>query len=675
MVVVYHIWPSALPGGFVGVDVFFVISGFLITTHLLSRPPTTGRALLGFWSRRIRRLLPAATLVLFCTLLATRLLAPETTWAQTGRQVRAASLYVVNWDLAHSSVNYLAASSESPVQHYWSLSVEEQFYIVWPLLLCGLCLLAARRRFSPRGLLLAGPVAIVLLSLGWSVWDTAHDPAAAYFVTPTRIWELGLGAVLASLALPGHGWGRPAPRSLRVTLFWAGVVAILVAGVTYSGRTPFPGWRAALPVLGSVAVIAARVPVERGTASRWVAWTPVKWVGDVSYSIYLWHWPLIMLLPYAVGTSLGPLDKVSVLLATLALAALTKKYVEDPFRTSNWGRPLAKSYILGAALMAVVVAAASLQLVEVRHRQAAQKAEFRAKLSAGATCFGAPAMTAPDPCVALTRSGSLVPSPSAVAEQQSPAWRPAQGRANCFAGPPSFSTVVCHYGDASARTQVTLIGNSHAAQWIPAIDTIAQRRHWRVTTYLATGCSLSYNLQDLVAKGMQAGSDEGCQAWSHRVVRQVTSHPADLVIMGNKSWGAAVDSSSKAESEAAYEQGYAGVLRALDRAGQRTIVIRDTPYHPTVSVPQCLLQHSDYAACGGARSDWLPHDQLVAAAHRLAGEHVRVVDMTKYVCSARRCPAVIGQVPVYFDYSHLSEAFVRTAAPLLARRLPQLSSS
>ena len=203
MVLVYHLWPNRLTGGFTGVDVFFLISGFLITSHLLSHPPTGLRDLLAFWSRRIRRLLPASLLVLFVTLIASRLVAPETQWGNTTRQVKAAALYFVNWRLADDSVDYLASqNAPTPVQHFWSLSVEEQFYFVWPIfiLLLGFLALLLRRRAAP--FFIGGLGIAVVASLWFSVHETKVEPARAYFVTPTRIWELGIGGLLAARAHP-----------------------------------------------------------------------------------------------------------------------------------------------------------------------------------------------------------------------------------------------------------------------------------------------------------------------------------------------------------------------------------------------------------------------------------------------------------------------------------------
>ncbi|MBC7596008.1 MAG: acyltransferase, partial [Kineosporiaceae bacterium] len=198
LVLLFHLWPNRLGGGYIGVDIFFVISGFLITSHLVAHPPRNARGLAEFWGRRIRRLLPASLLVLFSTIVVSRLIAPETQWANTARDVRAATLYALNWRLAGNSVDYLASeNASSPVQHFWSLSVEEQFYLIWPILILGLMLWALRSQRDQLRTAFAGLAVVVAASLAYSIYETAYDPPLAYFVTPTRIWELGIGGILA----------------------------------------------------------------------------------------------------------------------------------------------------------------------------------------------------------------------------------------------------------------------------------------------------------------------------------------------------------------------------------------------------------------------------------------------------------------------------------------------
>ncbi|MDO9354042.1 MAG: acyltransferase, partial [Solirubrobacteraceae bacterium] len=295
VVILGHSWPQAFSGGFVGVDVFFVISGFLITGHLVREVQRSDRiSLIGFWARRVRRILPAAMLVLAVVIVATLAVVPESRWDTFLHEMRASGLYVQNWQLAGSATDYFAAAegTQSPVQHYWSLSVEEQFYLVWPLLLGGAALFLRGPYRRPGLVMLMGGVAAV--SLAYSIAETSSDPAAAYFVTPTRVWEFALGGLLSLLPVAaGH-------ERRRAVVSWVGLLAIAVAVARYDDATAFPGYAALLPVLGTVAVVWAGLPRAPWSPSRLMAARPVQVVGGVSYSLYLWHWPLLILLPYAL---------------------------------------------------------------------------------------------------------------------------------------------------------------------------------------------------------------------------------------------------------------------------------------------------------------------------------------------------------------------------------------
>ena len=241
LVLAYHLWPDILTGGYVGVDVFFVISGFLITAHLLEHPPNRVRDLAEFWGRRIRRLLPAAFLVLAVTAVASRMVAPDTRWAANAGEIIASAFYVQNWLLAANSVDYLgAAEPPTPVQHYWSLSVEEQFYLFWPVLILLVFWLARRWRLGAVMVTRVAMLAVVGISLFISVTATATEPASAYFITPTRIWELAVGGFVATL--PPLASPR-LPGRVVDGVAWLGLAMLILAGVVFSGETLFPGDR------------------------------------------------------------------------------------------------------------------------------------------------------------------------------------------------------------------------------------------------------------------------------------------------------------------------------------------------------------------------------------------------------------------------------------------------
>lgn len=329
-VVLYHFWPAALPAGFVGVDVFFVVSGFLITGLLLRDVERFDRVRLReFYVRRIRRILPAALVLLSACAAATLLFVPRIEWRPFLQQILSSALYVQNWHLARDSQIPRRADLEStPVQHFWSLSVEEQFYLVWPLLIIAALWLAVRlgRR---RVLVVAGVLAAATVaSFVHGVVLTGQDHNLAYFSTLSRAWEFGVGGLLALLpALAGERL-----RRTRVVAAWVGLVAIAVAARTFTDHELFPGAIALVPVLGTAAIIWAGMPRAALSLAPVAGLRPVQWFGGISYSLYLWHWPIIMFTPYLTGRPSQAPVMVLLLALSIVVADASKRWIEDPFR-------------------------------------------------------------------------------------------------------------------------------------------------------------------------------------------------------------------------------------------------------------------------------------------------------------------------------------------------------
>ena len=369
-VVLYHVGVPGFGGGYVGVDVFFVLSGFLITGQLLRELRRTGRiSLPGFYARRARRLLPASALVALVTVAATALVESTDAARRTARDAVWAAFSAINYHLAASGTTYSNVGAEpSKLLHYWSLAVEEQYYLLWPVLLLGLAALArrlGRRRSLLVPVVVAGLGVLAVGSLLLSAWQTPRSQPWAYFGLQTRAWELALGALVAT----GAGRLERLPGPVAAGLSWAGVLAVLVAVVGFDDQTVFPGTAALLPVVGAAAAVAAGCRTRPTGAAVVLSRRPLLAVGGLSYSLYLWHWPAVVLTP-DVLTGIPPvLARLLGAVGALGLAALSLRLVENPVRTARRLAGPRRGLTLGAALVgtvAVVSLVASVALPTAR---------------------------------------------------------------------------------------------------------------------------------------------------------------------------------------------------------------------------------------------------------------------------------------------------------------------
>ncbi|HET7630180.1 MAG TPA: acyltransferase, partial [Candidatus Saccharimonadales bacterium] len=414
-VLLYHFWPSRLTGGYVGVDIFFVISGFLITGHLLKKPPVTAHKLADFWARRIKRLLPAASFVLLVTLVAGLAWLPDTMTHTLLKETASAAVYVENWTLASTATDYLSSqNAPSPIQHFWSLSVEEQFYMIWPLLIGGAFLLSKRLKQGSKKLVWFGLSGLFAASLAYSVYLTKQDPAAAYFVTPTRMWELSLGGLVAFLStyeikrITGY---------MSASIAWAGLIMIAASLLFFTEKTSFPGYTALLPTLGTALVILAAADGVKWSPGRLLGLKISQFFGDISYSLYLWHWPLLIIAPYALGFTPHASVKLALIALAVALSALMKRFIEDPVRFHPIiNRRKLITYGYGFASMAVVVAASFGTLQYKNVAQAHAVAQINHELNSGSNCLGAAAMKNKD----CTPMGRKLITPSSFAKTDKP---------------------------------------------------------------------------------------------------------------------------------------------------------------------------------------------------------------------------------------------------------------
>jgi peptidoglycan/LPS O-acetylase OafA/YrhL len=656
LVVAFHLDPDLVPGGYVGVDAFFVISGFLITSHIATQVERTGTLKLReFWARRLRRLLPAAVVVLVSSTIATWLFVPSTLWEQTVRQVIASALYVQNWALAADAVDYLAeGNSPTVAQHYWSLSVEEQFYVIWPLLTIATVVVLRRMgrlhlSRSALGVVIAG---LSAASLAYSIHLTSVDPSRAYFVTGTRVWEFGLGSVLALMAV--GGWKH---ASLRVVSGWVGVALLTWAGLRFDSQTPFPGWAALLPVVGTMAIISAGGPQVRGSAAQLLSLRPVRFIGDISYSVYLWHWPIVVVVPFITGHALTRVDMLLALAATVVLAWATTRLVEDPLRQARWlSKHTLRTFVLAGTSMAVVSAGA-LAVQWDLDRQIDQT-------SAGTTateCLGPAAIGLPTQCPPAASLADLVAGPAAVSRQNaSPPFR------GCQTNLRATEVATCLIGSTSPTRTIAIVGDSHATQWFAALDRVGKDRGWAVRTYVRASCP--WTPTERVLPDEPPETWPLCRSHNAEVLQLLLDDPAiDLVLTSSFSHAYDWREGEARTGQAALEAGVSTYDRMLHKAGKPLVVIRDVPAVKDLkNSPDCLAAADSLTDCDLSRSEALTPDLYASAAQRLG---IPVIDLTDAFCDDTACRAVVGSTIVYRDYSHLSQEYSDAMAPLLGRAI------
>ncbi|NUL43614.1 acyltransferase [Cellulosimicrobium funkei] len=645
-------WPA---GGFLGVDVFFVVSGFLITGLLIREHERTGTiSFRAFYGRRIKRILPASFLVLFVTVVASYVVFPETRARSTLLDAIWALFFAGNWRFATNGTDYFQEGTlPSPIQHYWSLGVEEQFYMVWPWLMLGLFALWAHfRRASTRTVLSMAIGVIILGSFVWALTETASDPTWAYFSTLSRAWELGVGALLAVagpllLRIPGV---------IRPYLTWAGLAGMVasVLWITSDGGA-FPAPLAALPVLSVALVIAAGA----GPAARapWILTNPIsRYIGDISFSLYLWHWPVIVLL-VAVMPAGDPAYYLSALVLSVGLSVVSYHLIEDPLRRAAWLRrptgPVAgqrpqrptRFRVAVVILGVVLVAGTSMALVSQRTDPGPAPVAESSTEQLKEECLGAASVDSPVDCQAL--GDSLWPSIDTYATEVG-------GSFQCWREEGGDAFPECDLGDANGDLKVALRGDSHAASLLPALEPIAEEQGWELDVFTGWGCH--WYVHDV--------GDNCYGPLEQAQERMLTGEPYDAVIVSSSRYDVVRSEQDRMER---YEQAWAPVAAR----GTKIIVVADVPGTSEEAL-QCMTRvgftPQDHD-CGTSRQEAFELvDPLPEVASRIEG--AEVIDLTRYYCSDDFCPSVIGNAVVYRDSkAHTTATYVRTLKPTLETSL------
>ena len=688
VVVLYHAGIPFMGGGYVGVDVFFVISGFLITGLLVREMENTGRLdLPRFYARRIRRLLPASVLTLVAVAALTVISLPQTRWASVAGDIRWSSGYLVNWRFADRAVDYLAADvAPSPVQHFWSLGVEEQFYLVWPFLLLAVTLLARRQGHPIRRSLGVGLLVVAIPSLAWSIHLTPISPGSAYFVSTTRMWELAIGGAVA-IAAPVIS---KMPRALAELLTAGGLAGILVVSASYGEGTLFPGSAALVPVAATAAVIAAGTAHRDTSGGRLLSLSPLVAVGGFSYALYLWHWPLLVFADATWGELSIPVA-LSVVTVATALSWATYSRFEQPIRQSSAIiSPPRRGLALGLVLTGLGVGAgfwlsSLVPMVEPVLAQPSVATVAPPTTQATPTTDSLPvttAMTAPTSAstttstTTATTTTTLVPPEigvQIVADTITPDPlvarddRPDVYDDGCHQNQADPEPISCQYG-ASSGPLVVLVGDSHAAQWVPPFQLLADQYGFQLMTITKSACSF-VDVRFVV--GEQRTPYENCDEWNDRVMDLLIREQPRLVVTSSYHELTVSDANgdvlSVADSQPVLAEGLAETWTRVQTVGLTLVAIRDVPV-PGFDVPECVVENrASLDQCAYDRDEVMSVNTAQVTAAALTG--TRLVDLTDWICGPELCPAVVDDLLVWRDTHHLTATYARYLAPVLAYEL------
>lgn len=677
-------WPT---GGFVGVDVFFVISGFVITASLIREHLRTGKiSFADFYRRRARRILPLATLVILLTLLASWAVFSTSRFTGIAEDGLWSFLSVANWHLALAGTDYMQADGVvSPLQHFWSLAVEEQFYFVWPwLIVLMLGALASRRQWSAatsRGALAAAMTMLIVLSFAFSLWETASSPTFAYFSTFSRAWELGVGGMLAVLA-PAM---KKLPDGLRPLLAYVGLAGILAGAFLITPQMSFPGPWAMVPVLATAAVIAAGTGGEQRHLQP-LTNTVSRYVGDVSYSLYLWHFPVIILLEALMPTA-GILLYVVALALTFALSAWSYSFIEEPVRKSHWLEPKSRKKthhdglrkLTFGGLIALGLATAI--VVSLALSRDVQRPVAFTPPTPLSTSEASQSATSPEvaklqrnlqAALATNQWPELVPSIDTLGvEAKVSEWVQdgCLGDERGSRGTPEENASRCTYGDPNASKTAVVLGDSIAISYIPAVRAALEPQGYKIHVYTMQQCP---SMDIAVLKGDKSPHPK-CDAFREWTTQRLSIIRPQLVITSNApgTLDRLASGATNVAAMAEWTEASKRTLVSLAGVAEQVVVLDPPPGGKALT--DCATRLSTPGDCATT----LPQRFIdMSAASRAAADasvgNLAFIDSKGWFCSpSDACPAFAGTAPTYADGAHITGAYSLSLGPVLGEALAE----
>ncbi|MDX6254029.1 MAG: hypothetical protein QOJ11_363 [Frankiales bacterium] len=647
------------PGGYVGVDVFFVISGFLITRQLWSEFASTGKVHFGaFYARRARRILPAATVAIIATVLAFNRYGSSLRVKQTSMDGVFSAISGINWRLAQRGTDYFQSTAPpSPFQHFWSLAVEEQFYLLWPALLFVIGL-AFGRKFGRLRSVVWFLALVIAVSLYLSVHITPHSRSFAYFGLHTRAWELALGAFVA-ITVPV--WTKM-PPAFASQMSWLGLILIGISIFTFGSSTVYPGSAVILPVVGAALVIMGGSPGHPHGAEMMLKQMPFQFVGAISYSLYLWHWPVLIIGPLYLGHAMTIGDKWVAVAISFALATSSYYLVEGPIRSR---KRLVKTPGYGLSLGGVFVGASVITALLV-----ITNLTIPGSGSTTAAAHVKPAATLTEIQQALATAVTVKALPNNVTPAVANAAKDSTNVRGCLISytqttVPSIAS--CTFGNPSGARTLVLVGDSHAAGWLAAYDTYGKRNSYRIILLAKPACPPGV-YTNYVDGGLGRVYTE-CDTWRTNMFAAVKRIKPNVVVVTSQLRNIAINPDGEV----------AAIVNFKASGAQKVIYQQDNPFPATVvgNIPDCLLKNaSDIQKCSVQRSD--PLARMDAMAQRgleaKAAEEAgaKIMDTSEWFCTKTTCPPVVNDIVVFKDDNHLTKTYIDYLTPELTVALNRI---
>ncbi|MUV37316.1 putative peptidoglycan O-acetyltransferase YrhL [Lentibacillus sp. JNUCC-1] len=631
LVAIYHIWFGTVSGG---VDVFFIVSGYLITTSLVTRIEREGKInfpeyVLGLW----RRLFPNAFIVMFSIVILSFLLLPSVQWNQIMAEIYASMFYFQNWELATNAVDYLAQNNEAtPLQHFWALSIQGQFYILWPVLIFIIFIMVRKVLKTPfRKTLVAALGGIFLTSLIYSIYITNVNQPWAYFDTFARMWEFSLGGILA-LFIP-----YLTPKKWYSTVGgWIGLVIIVTTGMVLPVSTVFPGYAALLPISGVILVIVSAEKYSKYSVKKLLGSRPLMYIGSISYAFYLWHWPLLIFYYALFNTdSVTFFNGLIILLITFILSILSTKKVESPVRKISVKHSKVK---LLSTLVVFLIPVLTLNIFWGIFEQQTQemfKHQVERENYPGAKVIydNAEAQQDVPPIATPPKANSKLPT---------------FYEDDCYVGMNEAGLKLCSYGETeNPEFTIALVGGSHSGHWFPALEQFAQDSGVKIDVYNKDACRFS--TQDF--DGLLSAT---CMEWNERIIEPLMDNPPDLIV-----------TTASVNAGAKVPQGYIEMWKKFQGIAN-IFAIRDNP-RMKEDVPSCVELNGP-EECSVQRKEALSEKAPWENTTNIPN-NVYFADLSDYFCVGDTCPAVIGNVLVYRDQHHISTLYSMTLAEPLKEHI------